>query len=527
VKAARRLFFITFVTTLMFEAEPFSGDLLATFGQYFHRDLKSWLPIGLPFSVMELLILTAATLWLFRGSRSRRVEHYDRGRLMTPVVAFGAAVTLGVLWGLLRGGDNLTFALFEIRGLGVLIFAYLLAGMFLRDEHDLGVLIWCMLLATAGLATQNIVRYFTVFGASVANDLSYEHDDSVILAFGVILCLALLAFGGTRAQRRVSLLLFPFILFCLALMQRRAAWPVLFVGLVILAIMLFRARPKVFWRVVPVVAVLLAGYLAIFWNNTGTVGQPARAIRSQISPDPRDLSSDQYRMTEHYDIVANIRTSRVLGLGFGQPYVFYVPLPDLSFWPFWRYESHNSVLWLWMDGGIPVFFTFMWLAGSGLAAGGRELNARREAWSLPRLRRRRVASRRERATTSAGPNTGAHAVGRHTRGAAAQNTMGAPHGARNAVMDARAHGAATALLAASVCYIPMQIVFSSVDLGLVNPRDMLLLGVSLGVAGRTFSARASARSAPRVRARVRGAGSGTADVAPADPAQPLVTMKPS
>jgi hypothetical protein len=495
VKAARRLFYITFVIALMFEALPYSNDTLAVIGVTFHEDIKKWLPVSVPLSLLEVLLLTAAALWLFRGARERRAVRYDPGHLALPVAAFGAAVAFGVVWGLLRGGANLTYALFEIRGLGTLIFAYLLVGMLLRDERDLRNLIWCVLIACAGLAAQNVFRFYTEFGGSLTTDLAYEHDDSLILAFGAILCLAVLAFkGSSRAQRRVSLALFPFILLCLALMQRRAAWPVLFFGLVVLAIVLLRLRPKTFWRVVPVVSLLVAGYLAIYWNQTGTLGQPARAIRSQIAPDPRDASSNQYRLIEHYDIVANIRTARVMGLGFGQPYAFYIPLPDLSYWIFWHYESHNSVLWLWMDGGIPVFFTFLWLAGSALATGGQELSTQREIWFPPRLSRWRRAHQRADATSATHDTRshwipGSRSVAARTRASGGGVTIskGAAGGA-SAAATAQRTNTVTIVFAASLCFIVMQLLYSWVDLGLINPRDMLLFGTALGIAGRAFPA---------------------------------------
>jgi hypothetical protein len=518
VKVARRLFLVTFLLALMLEALPYSTDAIATLGWYLHRDIKEWLPIGLPFSLMEILLLTAAGFWLARGARERRTTRFDRGRLMVPVLAFGGAVALGVLWGMVRGGGNLTFALFEIRGLGIVVFAYLLMGMLFRDDQDLGPLIWCMLIACAGLALQDIYRYFFIFGRSVVSDLEFEHDDSLILGFGSILCLTLLAFNGTRAQKRVSFILFPILLLCVAVMKRRAAWPVLFIGLIFLAIMLYRARPKVFWRTVPAVALLLTGYLAVFWNSTGTVGQPARAIRSQISPDARDASSDFYRLIEHYDIVLNIRSSPVLGLGFGQPYVFYIGLPDISFWPFWHYESHNSVLWLWMDGGIPVFLTFFWLAGEGLAAGGQELSARREAWTLPRRSGRR-------ALTAAAVRERSRAASRERRAAhrAAVTVLPIATG----VPATKGRGASTALLAAAVCFIPMQITYAYVDLGLINPRDMLLYGVALGIVGRSFVATAKPKRTPRRRASSASPSEAFPPAGPSVPARRLLAPQRS
>ncbi len=511
MKGARRLFLITVTLALLFEALPYSGDVLGVLGWYLHQDIKIWLPIGLPFSLVEIALISAAVLWLVRGRSGRREARVDRGRLTAPVVWFGVAVAIGVLWGLSRGGDNLTYALFEVRGFGLLIFTYFLVGIFLRDDQDLSQLIWCILIACAGLAIENTYRYFFVLGSSVTSDLSFEHEDSVVLGFGAVLCVAILAFGGTRAQRWVSAALFPFIVVCLALMQRRAAWLVLAVGLIVLAVVVYRLRPKTFWRVVPLVAVVVTLYLGVFWNNQGTFGQPARAIRSQFSPDPRDASSDIYRTIEHLDIVANIASSRILGLGFGQQFIFYAGLPDLSFWQFWHYETHNSVLWLWMDGGIPVFFTFVWLAGSALTTGGQELASRREAWSLLQLRLNRP-KRRERHLASL---EAAHA---NKWGVVVQATPEdvAPRlRSRSSALKRREtrqksgqYSGSTALMAAAVCLIPMQFLYSYVDLGLISGRDMLLYGLVLGIVGRSF-----APKPPRTRRNRRGRGSGISSTA--------------
>ena len=152
---------------------------------------------------------------------------------------------------------------------------------------------------------------------------------------------------------------------------------------------------------------------------------PARAITSQINPDPRDQQSDQYRILEKEDISLNIESHPITGLGFGQPFAFIVPLPTISGWPFWHYTPHNEILWVWMDMGIAGFMIFWWVMGSGLYRGGRLIQA------------------------------------------------------LSAAGDAKAR----ALMAASVCLIVMQITVSYVDLGLTSDRAMLLLGVVFGLIG--------------------------------------------
>jgi hypothetical protein len=48
----------------------------------------------------------------------------------------------------------------------------------------------------------------------------------------------------------------------------------------------------------------------------------------------------------------------VLGIGFGQPFLQIVTVPDISFFEFWNYESHHNILWVWMKTGALGFTSF-------------------------------------------------------------------------------------------------------------------------------------------------------------------------
>lgn len=490
MKAARRLYYVTFTVALLFEQLGPWIDVSGKIGWYVHADLKSWLPIGIAFTPIELSLITVVLLWMRRTPAENRERPFSRGLLFAPAVAFGIALALGVGWGLVRGGDNLTFALFEVRDLAILILCYLLVGMLIRDEQDLSRMIWCMLIACAGLAINNTLRYFLFYvNIKSVGDVGYDHVDTVILAFGAVLCCAIMAFGGTLAQRWFAAGLFPLLIVCLAVMQRRAAWPVLGIGLVALAIICYRVRPRLFWQVVPVFALLIGIYLGAFWNNQTVWGQPARAIRSQFSPDPRDASSDFYRLLEHANILANISSSKYLGLGFGQQFTFYYALPDLSSWPFWHYTTHNAVDWLWMDGGIPVFFAFWWMLVSATFYGSQELVRRREAWSLTQIRLRRSRRRRdtsEGATVRRRSERRATARQREHHATVESGEASEPQPITISRTAKAYTDGTTALLAAGVCLIGMQVVFSYVDLGFMNESPMMLLGVILGTLGRTY-----------------------------------------
>jgi hypothetical protein len=133
-----------------------------------------------------------------------------------------------------------------------------------------------------------------------------------------------------------------------------------------LFIALIVVRRKAFFTVA--VPVLLAGaiYLPIFWNASGILAQPARAIRSVSDPDPRDAASNLSRELEKINIRATLRSYPILGVGFGQPFLQVVPIPDISFFPFWNFEPHHNLFWIWFKTGIVGYLLFWTLIGTAL-----------------------------------------------------------------------------------------------------------------------------------------------------------------
>ncbi len=71
-------------------------------------------------------------------------------------------------------------------------------------------------------------------------------------------------------------------------------------------------------------------YTGAFWNSAGSLGFPAQAVKTVIAPDQlnqKDESSDAYREAEKTDIIATIRSSQFLGIGFGQKFLPTHPAP--------------------------------------------------------------------------------------------------------------------------------------------------------------------------------------------------------
>ncbi len=424
---AKKFFFVVLFLSILTEAtttpkDPWSGS----FSWYFHADLKSWLPqTGIPLNPFEISIIIIFLVWAMRGRRDRRF-HFERGLLFWPVMVFAGTLLISLLWGATQSGNNFTVALWEVRSLTLALVAYFLVGILFTHRRDLDTLTWIILIATLLMGIECIIRYeFFLPGHSVG-DLDYDHEDATLLAGAIVLSIAMLLLGSTKRQKWFVIASLPIDLLALMVTYRRAGEAALAIGLVFLVIILLRVNRPLFMKIVPVTALILALYVGAEWNCThGALCQPARAISSQFNPDPRDAASDNYRLTERFDLVQNIKANPITGLGFGQPFVFYISLPDLSFWPFWHYTPHDEILWVWVKMGALGFLAFWWLIASALYRSGRLTQA----------------------LSAAGDNK------------------------------------ARALLAAAACLIVMQMSVSYVDLGLTSDRVMLVLGVMFGIIG--------------------------------------------
>jgi O-antigen ligase len=158
--------------------------------------------------------------------------------------------------------------------------------------------------------------------------------------------------------------------------QRRAAVVALAVAIILLGLVLAKLNPRRLRKIAPIVALLTVAYLGAFWNSHSLLGFPADALKSVISPEEvseKDQSSDVYRTVENFDIAATIHAKPLTGLGFGQRFYRPIPLPDISFFPFYEFMPHNSVLWMWIKTGIGGFIAMLFVFGSAVRIGIRTI----------------------------------------------------------------------------------------------------------------------------------------------------------
>lgn len=324
-------------------------------------------------SPLESYIVFIFISWLGRETLSRRMRFY-RGPLFWPALIFLAFVTFGLGYGIVTGG-NVNIALWESRAIYYLVMLLIITGNLLETREHVSHFIWFVMLALFIEGVSGSLYFLIDLQGSLAGvDAITEHSAAVHMNSVFVFAFAIWLYKGTVSKRMILPLMVPFVLLAYLATQRRAAMVGLMIALVFLAVFLFWENRRVFWIIIPPIAFAGLVYLVLFWNQTGALGLPAQAVKSVIAPNQAsiaDQSSNIYRMIENVNISFTIHQAPLTGVGFGHKFYILVPLPDISFFEWWEYLTHNSILWIWIKTGVGGFLALMFLIGSTVMLSAR------------------------------------------------------------------------------------------------------------------------------------------------------------
>jgi hypothetical protein len=282
----------------------------------------------------------------------------------------------------MSSGGNFNIALWESRFFVYIVICYIVAANTVRTRRQVLLLLTLTMLSITLFSAEGAWRRVALIDTGklgVVPEFAYSHDDVIFLGSGLLLVLAQWVFGAPLWHRLFGLfVLVPITGFTLLATERRAGYIAIIIAFVAYAVVFMKTHRKAFFTFVVPVFIATLIYLPIFWNNTSMLGQPARAVRSLTQPDPRDAASNLYRDLELINVRATIHANGLLGVGFGQQFYFIVPLPDLSWWPFWHYEPHHNILWVWLKMGAIGFIIFFTLMGSGIARAAHAVRTLRQ-----------------------------------------------------------------------------------------------------------------------------------------------------
>ena len=357
------------------------ADDLMEPGRFFLFGLQNTLGLtGLIVSPLEMLLIVGLGSWLARGLMARRLD-FRRTALDLPMLLFAAALLSGLVRGAIGGGIPY-IAFWEMRSLLYIPACYLLASQRFQTGGQARTLVSIVLVAGSLYAFEGTYRKLWLIDRGQMGDIKeiwYGHDTMVFVVTLVLLVVAQQIFGAPFWQRLLGLTSAPFALFVMLASERRAANIALMITFLALCLVLLAAHRKAFFLFAVPVLVAGAFYLPIFWNDTSMLDQPARAVRSLSSPDPRDAASNFTRELEKGNIRATIAANPLLGVGFGREYLIVSYVPGLEGFPLWRFEPNNTVMWLWLKLGAIGFVLFWLLIGTAITRAAQLAKTVREA----------------------------------------------------------------------------------------------------------------------------------------------------
>lgn len=332
---------------------------------------------GIYASPFELFLAFLIGTWLIKGFAARRL-HLPHSALALTIGTFGVLVAIGFVRGVTSNG-TLQVALLELRPWLYLTIGYVATSQLITTRRHLMFVLGAMAAGSAIKGVQGVITFVLHFSAR-SNQAILAHEESFFFGVYIALLAAMWLIPVKGRLRNFMTAFFPFVLAADIANERRTAWAIAAVALAAMFAIAFFALPArrkvIFW--LGVLGVVLAGiYWVGFSNDPGLLGQPARAILSQISPTARDQASNNYRVVENVDLGIGIRDAMPFGTGFGHPIPQFVPNVDISnVDSFISYLPHNGVLYVWLRLGILGITAFWLMIGVALMTAINSFKAR-------------------------------------------------------------------------------------------------------------------------------------------------------
>lgn len=359
------------------------GDIRISHFLPFDKNLSSeesifYLHDSAAVSPVEILFTLTIGSWLLRLIMRKELNTIKYGALFWITSGFVALALFGFVTGVLRGGD-IFIAQLELRPILYVIIMLTLTQNLITNPKHINNLVWAIMFA---LFIEGLFAiYFVQFSVFEVSDELTEHSASIHYNTMFTLFAASWVIKNGSWYKRLCLpILIPPVFYSFYVSDRRSAILALIIALGMVGLFLYQERRVLFNILVPTAIIGGLLYLGAFWNNTSPLGKPAQTIKTVIAPEQgsaKDQGSNYYRFLEDLNTYFTIQQSPILGIGFGNKFYQIVQMPDISFFIFWEYITHNSIFWIWMQMGVFGFIVMLYMISISI------IKASRIAWRLP------------------------------------------------------------------------------------------------------------------------------------------------
>jgi hypothetical protein len=337
---------------------------LLPYGKLFFDNLNKSIDLpSLRFSVLDASIILLLGLAIIR--RNRIVDRVGRvgnpSILNTALFITIAGILVMEAWGLLRDGDFKN-SLWQIR---VPLFTPVLALMFLatlRGPKDFSA-IGALVIAAACWKSLLGIYFYEIICRPLNVQPPYvtSHSDSVLFVTAIVITLAL--WHEKRNFQSLMLVLIALPIICLGMIinNRRLVYVELAFSIIVTGFIVpWTPVKRLAVRAILIILPFMPVYIAAGWNSNSAIFGPARTFQSVISSDSD--RSTATRDIENFNLIFTLKSSPLLGVGFGHEYFELVRADDISYiFPQYRYLPHNSLLGIWAFGGL-VGFCAIWFS---------------------------------------------------------------------------------------------------------------------------------------------------------------------
>jgi hypothetical protein len=357
--------YLLFAAAILLEQFEITGLSPLTARTHFFENLSGFSTVPVRLSASDMLAIMTLASWGMRRLVGDNAP-VRAGPFGWAFAIYGLAFAFGGVIGAARGGgwDSIT-ALAEGRGALYACLLYFLTANLVRERGQLVVLLWELVLLVGMKAFQGIGNFIEVrLNGPYGLEAVTAHED--VIFFNVAISLALLMVALRVRGRLFYVLLFlqPVIVLAELVTTRRVGFAALFADIAVVALLSAVYRPRLTATAAAVGMFVFVLYAAAFWQSEGVLGQPLRVVREFVDPysvSDRDRGSNYWRDIENANIAYTVRQLPLTGVGLGQEYLFQQEPPPLTTFVYWRYITHNAVLWMWLKAGPYGAFAFWFL----------------------------------------------------------------------------------------------------------------------------------------------------------------------